>query len=126
VGGIKDLQVQPDDVKKWCENYNPCKEYYDLASKAGVHTTKAEKTPIHFSSNKTGMLQSSVKGMAVVVTNLAIQENTIKMTVMVDNLIKGAAGAVLQLAEWVEAGKRLVLSSSSSSPSPSSSLSSAT
>ncbi|GMH74546.1 hypothetical protein TrRE_jg13453 [Triparma retinervis] len=95
VGGlfVEDIHVQTDDVKKWCEEYDPCKEYYDLARTVGVHTTKAENTPIHFSSNKTGMLQSSVKGMTVVVTNLAVEKKMIKMTVMVDNLMKGAAGA---------------------------------
>jgi len=44
--------------------------------------------------------------MEVVVTNLDVQGRTIKATVMVDNLVKGAAGAILQLAEWVEVMER--------------------
>jgi len=74
-----------------------------------VHTQQAAEPgskPIRYSPDKTGVPQSLIKGMEVVVTNLDVQGRTIKATVMVDNLVKGAAGAILQLAEWVEVMER--------------------
>ena len=78
------------------------KSYRSSALLSGVKVSTYDGPPIRFVRSPTGCVQSSVTGMRVAVTNLDCGPGTLRCTVVVDNLVKGAAGAALQIMEYVE------------------------
>ncbi|GMH90572.1 hypothetical protein TL16_g11806 [Triparma laevis f. inornata] len=89
-------------VISWLQSFDPLSSYHASARTSTYHIT-GSSPPILVSPSPNGVLQSSVVGMQVVVTNVSVTSSgCIRCTVIVDNLIKGAAGAAIQIMEYVE------------------------
>ena len=97
--------IDESTVVRWLEGFDPLRSYTSEAAKAKFALTTTSR-PIRVDLAPTGVLQSSVLGMQVVVTNLDVSSSCVKCTVLVDNLVKGAAGAAMQIMEWVEFKER--------------------
>ncbi|GMI01468.1 hypothetical protein TrVE_jg10747 [Triparma verrucosa] len=113
-GHVIDLRVSLSDqqprqakltastVVSWLESFDPLSSYHASASFSSFHFT-GSSPPILVSPSPTGVLQSSVTGMQIVVSNVDVSDSgCIRCTIVVDNLMKGAAGAAVQIMEYVE------------------------
>ena len=109
-GHLVDLRVELSggasytsaQVSSWFSSFDPLKEFKASCREQGFYLTGSDELPIRYEGSKWGASQRDVLGMQVIVTNLYCSGNCIKCTVLVDNLVKGAAGAAVQIMEWVE------------------------